>query len=101
MTKNDASEPHEVRLRRLKMRSWRRGMKEMDLILGRFADECLAQLQDSELDSYEALLSENDQDLYLWVTRRVTGTVHEDRGPQELFPVLDRIAGHAGRHSHV
>lgn len=60
--------PEEARLKRLKMRSWRRGMKEMDLILGPFADTALADLSDGDLDAYERLLDENDQDLYLWVT---------------------------------
>ena len=56
----------EKRLRRLKIRSWRRGIKEMDLILGNFWDAEGASLDDETLDVYEALLSENDQDLYLW-----------------------------------
>lgn len=43
-------------------------MKEMDLIFGRFADDRLAHLIDEELSAYEALLDENDQDLYLWVS---------------------------------
>ena len=54
------------RLRRLGIRSWRRGTKEMDLILGRFWDAEGATLDDATLDLYETLLSENDQDLYLW-----------------------------------
>lgn len=60
--------PEEARLKRLKMRSWRRGMKEMDLILGPFADTALAGLSEPDLAAYESLLEENDQDLYLWVT---------------------------------
>lgn len=58
----------ESRLKRLKMRSWRRGTKEMDLILGPYADSALATMADDRLALYDALLSENDQDLYLWVT---------------------------------
>lgn len=54
------------RLKRLKIRSWRRGIKEMDLILGHFFDAHGAGLSDEALDQYEALLSENDQDLYQW-----------------------------------
>ncbi|MFV0474461.1 MAG: succinate dehydrogenase assembly factor 2 [Pikeienuella sp.] len=50
------------------MRSWRRGMKEMDLILGRFADARLAELTEPRISAYEALLDENDQDLYRWVS---------------------------------
>ncbi len=57
-----------MRLKRLRMRSWRRGTKEMDLILGPFADSELAGLQGADLDLFDALLSENDQDLYAWIT---------------------------------
>ncbi len=60
--------PEEARLKMLHMRSWRRGMKEMDLIFGAYADRHLAALSGADLDAYETLLQENDQDLYLWVT---------------------------------
>ena len=62
------SETAEARLKRLYMRSMRRGIKEMDLILQAFADRNLAQMDAEQLDVYDALLSENDQDLYQWVT---------------------------------
>lgn len=58
----------EARLKRLAIRSWRRGTKEMDLILGRFWDAEGAGLDPATLDLYETLLLENDQDLYLWVS---------------------------------
>ncbi len=61
-------ETAENRLKRLKMRSWRRGTKEMDMILGPFADAEIASLSPEALDLYEALLSENDQDLYVWMS---------------------------------
>lgn len=61
----------EHRLKRLKMRSWRRGTKEMDLILGPFSDVGLAFLDDSALASYEALLNEVDHDIYQWVSGQV------------------------------
>jgi antitoxin CptB len=61
-------EARETRLKRLSMRSWRRGTREMDLILGLYADSLLAGMSEAELDLYEALLAENDQDLYPWVT---------------------------------
>ncbi len=59
-----------TRLRRLGLRSWRRGTREMDLILGRFAEARLARLGPAELDLYEALLEEDDHDLYAWVAGR-------------------------------
>lgn len=82
----------EARLKRLQMRSWRRGMKEMDLILGPFADRHLAGLNSADLDLYETLLSENDQDLYPWITARISG---QHPGPAALSPLLNRIADFA------
>ncbi|MHA1128289.1 MAG: FAD assembly factor SdhE [Alphaproteobacteria bacterium] len=63
-------ETPENRLKRLRMRSWRRGTKEMDMVLGPYADSELAVLSADALDIYEALLEENDQDLYLWVSKQ-------------------------------
>ncbi len=70
------TETRDTRIKRLRMRSWRRGTKEMDLILGGFADAELADLDGAALDDYERLLEENDWDLYYWVTgaREVPGT---------------------------
>lgn len=65
------SESHEIRLKRLQMRSMRRGIKEMDILLSAFAAENLGQMDAARLDLYEALLHENDQDLYQWVTGQV------------------------------
>ena len=62
------SETQEARLKRMRMRSWRRGTKEMDLILGPYADEMLPKMSESALVLYDALLEENDQDLYPWVS---------------------------------
>ncbi|GAA6206987.1 succinate dehydrogenase assembly factor 2 [Cognatishimia sp. WU-CL00825] len=61
-------ETYENRLKRMQMRSMRRGIKEMDIILNRYAQEKLAAMSTSELDHYDALLNENDQDLYQWVS---------------------------------
>ncbi len=65
------TETRDVRIKRLKMRSMRRGIKEMDLILAAYADRNLADMDSSGLDTYDALLHENDQDLYQWVTGQV------------------------------
>ncbi|ARJ69590.1 succinate dehydrogenase assembly factor 2 [Paracoccus contaminans] len=82
----------EARLKRLGMRSWRRGMREMDLILGPFADAELAAMDAASLDAYERLIAENDQDLYPWVTARLRGGT---AGPDHHGPMLDEIARHA------
>lgn len=62
------SETEENRIKRLKMRSMRRGIKEMDIILSAYADQHLAQMSDTTISLYDTLLDENDQDLYSWVT---------------------------------
>jgi antitoxin CptB len=64
------SEQHAVRLKRLHLRSMRRGIREMDLILTAFARDRLQMMTPAELDLYERLLEENDPDLYAWVTGR-------------------------------
>ena len=60
-----------IKRKRLKMRSMRRGIKEMDLILKNFADLNLNSMSQLELENFENLLLENDQDLYQWSTGQV------------------------------
>lgn len=62
------TETPEARLKRLHMRSMRRGIKEMDILLTRYAEAELAAMDPAALDLYDALLWENDQDLLVWVT---------------------------------
>lgn len=83
------TETAEDRLKRLGMRASRRGIKEMDLILGRFARERLGDLDAETLDSFDALLWENDQDLYLWVTG-------QSPAPSRFASLIAVIAAHAG-----
>jgi antitoxin CptB len=61
----------DARRRRLLFRAWRRGMREMDLILGRFAEARLAALPDRDLSDMERLMDVPDQDLFAWVTGAV------------------------------
>lgn len=65
-----ADEPRDVRLRRLRLRAWRRGIREMDLILGGHADRHLGAMDDGALAVFEAVLGEADHDLLDWVTGR-------------------------------
>ena len=53
--------------KRLSIRSWRRGTKELDLILGQFSDKNLKDLKISELKLYEKLLSNDDYLIYNWL----------------------------------
>lgn len=83
-------ETAEARLKRMAMRSWRRGMKEMDLVLGPFADAHLAALSEGDLALYDALLAENDQDLMAWILGQSTP-------PAPIATLLTRIADFARR----
>ena len=60
-----------VRRRKIGFRAWHRGTREMDLIMGRFADAELATLDAAALDSFEALMEQPDPDLYKWVSGEV------------------------------
>ena len=76
------------RLKRLRLRSWRRGTKEMDLLLGPFADASLGAMSASDLDLYEELLRQNDQDLYAWASGR-------SAPPERFAGLVDRVLRHA------
>jgi len=56
--------------KKLRIRAWRRGFKEADLILGRFCDDYIDSMDAEALDAFEALLDEHDQDLYGWIIGR-------------------------------
>ena len=83
------TEPRETRLKRLRMRSWRRGTKEMDLLLGGFADSGLADLDAAALDLFDVMLEENDHDLYAWIAGR--------EEPPETYRDLLNLVATAGK----
>ncbi|ERL47426.1 hypothetical protein RS24_00365 [Candidatus Micropelagos thuwalensis] len=73
------------RRKKLYFRSCHRGIKEMDIIFSKFAEQILADLNDEELDDYERILELSDTDLFAWST-----------GRQELpdalrSPLLDKL----------
>jgi len=55
------------RRRKLKFRAWRRGFREMDLLMGSFADAHLSVLSDDDLSEFERLLSTPDWEVYAWL----------------------------------
>ncbi|MFZ3237299.1 MAG: succinate dehydrogenase assembly factor 2 [Stellaceae bacterium] len=78
--------PSDIRRKRLLYRSWHRGMRETDLILGRFAEAHLAGFDDAQLDRYEALLECNDADLFDWVSGRTAPpALHDDEVMRRLL----------------
>ena len=72
------SETPEIRCKRLLYRSWHRGTREADLLLGPFAEQHLADFTPAQLDCYEALLQENDATLYDWIVGRVPPPAAQD-----------------------
>ena len=56
------------RRKKILFRSWHRGMREMDLVLGQFADAHISDLTDAELDDYELLMEVPDRDIFKWLT---------------------------------
>lgn len=67
----DASQlSSEHRRKRLLFRSWHRGTREMDLLLGNFAKRNLPTFSDRQLDLFESLLEYADSDIYEWMTGR-------------------------------
>lgn len=57
----------DARRRKLRFRAWRRGFREMDLLMGSFADAHIATLDASELTEFERLLSTPDWEVYAWI----------------------------------
>jgi antitoxin CptB len=68
----------DARCKKLKFRSWHRGMREMDLILGRFAEAEIGTLTAAEIDQYERLLDIPDTEFFLLVTGQMPVPQHLD-----------------------
>lgn len=75
----------ETRRKRLIFRSWHRGMREMDLILGNFADRHIPDFSEGELAQYEDILMHSDPDLYNWISGR------EEAPANYMTPVLEKL----------
>lgn len=79
------------RRRKLLFRAWHRGMREMDLIMGRFADAEIGTLSEAELDEFERLIEVLDRDLLSWVTGEAPVPANYDT---ELFRRLKGFHNH-------
>jgi len=58
----------DARRKRILFRAWHRGTREMDLLLGQFADSAIGSMSDAELDSFEILMEVPDRDIFTWIT---------------------------------
>ena len=77
--------PSDIRAKRLLFRSWHRGTRESDLILGRFADAHLAAFDEAQLDLFEALLDCADADIFDWVSGRTAPPPEHDHDVTRLL----------------
>ncbi|KKB82910.1 hypothetical protein VW29_15305 [Devosia limi DSM 17137] len=87
-----AGEDLSMRRKMIRYRAWHRGTREMDLVLGPFADAHINDLSAEDLDRLERVMSEEDPPLLKWVLGQET--------PPEGFDVafLARIiADHRAR----
>jgi antitoxin CptB len=77
----------------MRFRSWHRGTREADLLIGRFADRHLGAFSEPQLDQFEKLLAESDPDIYNWVTEREASPAELDT---EVLRMLTRETAQAG-----
>lgn len=61
----------DVRRKKILFRAWHRGMREMDLIMGRFADARIGELSEEDLAEFERLIEVTDRDLLGWITGEI------------------------------
>lgn len=79
----------DIRLKKIRLRAWRRGFKEADLILGPFADRYGASMTDAELDAFEHLLNQPDPDIYDWFLGRAEPPEHVDAALMARLKAFD------------
>ena len=79
------------RRKKILFRAWHRGMREMDLIMGRFAESSLDRMSEAELDVFEALIEVPDRDLLAWITGREPTPANYDT---EVFRSLKAFHTH-------
>lgn len=87
----DQNESVEIRRKRLKFRSWHRGIKEADILLGHFADNHLSKMSVEQLDHYENLLREPDLKIVAWVTQDAPTPDHLQNDVMEMLQALDYL----------
>ena len=62
-----SSEGLDERRRKLLFRAWRRGVRETDLIVGRYADAFIDKFDEAQLGDFERLIEVPNAELYAWV----------------------------------
>ena len=75
----------DARRKRLRYRAWHRGILEMDLLLGSFADTHIRDFDDDQLHRFELLLNQPDPDIYAWYCGRRPTPEHQINDVLNLF----------------
>jgi antitoxin CptB len=78
------------RRKQILYRANHRGIKEMDIILGGYADAHVMSMSGAELNQFEAIMNEHDRDLLMWFTGEVVPPDHM------CTPMFEAILSHAG-----
>jgi antitoxin CptB len=91
MTGADQAGDLDLRRRRIKIRAWRRGMREMDILLGSFVDAKIDALDAGEIRELEELMDLPDDDVFRWLSGS------EPAPPERDTPLFRKIAAF---HSH-
>jgi antitoxin CptB len=80
------------RRRRLLFRAWRRGVREMDLIVGRFADAHIDKFDATELDQFEQLIEVPNAELYAWIVgNEAVPREHDSQVLRQMMAFHNRI----------
>ncbi len=93
---DNVGETRDPRRKKILFRCWHRGMKEMDLLLGGFANAEIDSLNDEELLELEHILTANDQDLCSWMTGRKPVPAEWDCALYHRIVAFHEAAGPAG-----
>ncbi len=81
------------RRRKVLFRSWHRGMREMDLLIGGFADAEIGTMSEADLDDFELLIEVADRDIFAWLTDELETPENYDTA---VFRRLKAFHTHAG-----
>ena len=73
------------RRKKLRFRAWRRGFREIDLILGGFADAKLDRMDDGALAAFERLLDAPDPEVLLWIPGQAPAPASPDTATLEAL----------------
>ncbi len=85
----------ETRLKRLRFRSWHRGTREADMLIGGFFDARSSGWSDAEIALVEELLEEQDVDIMAWAIgtavppERYAGSIVEALKALNYVPIAE------------